>query len=425
MTERLALKSFRLKNFKSVRDSGEVEFTPLTVFIGNNGAGKSSLIEGLETFQTLVDQGLDAAMNRWRGYENIRNRGVVRQLETDDEQIPEDEDDIYQETDYVSEFGYADEDEEADDAEERRKELNPIEFYFSREVSDGLMEHTTVVNSSPNGDELFIESEELSINGNPWMARYERGDAQLFVDSQEVFSLSDGDSIISTLRPRHQQARTFANAVLLWQFALLNPDAMVHPIPRTRTGKVVHLARDGSNIAEYLLDIRKMDQDAFDEIIETLQYVLPYASDLQPSLASELERTVYLQLSEQDYKLPGWLLSTGTLRILALLSLLRHPNPPPLIVIEEIENGLDPRTINLIVDELRDATESGLTQVIVTTHSPYLLDLVDLEQIVVVERENGEPTFFRPADNESLQEWTKSFTPGKLYTMSQLKRRRD
>lgn len=44
------LKSFQLKNFKAVRDSGMIEFTPLTAFIGNNGSGKSSLIEGLQTY---------------------------------------------------------------------------------------------------------------------------------------------------------------------------------------------------------------------------------------------------------------------------------------------------------------------------------------------------------------------------------------
>jgi predicted ATPase len=115
------------------------------------------------------------------------------------------------------------------------------------------------------------------------------------------------------------------------------------------------------------------------------------------------------------------LFSTGTLRILALLAVLRHPQPPPLIVIEEIENGLDPRTIHLIVDEIRNVVESGLSQVILTTHSPYLLDLLPLSQIVLVERDpKGQPIFTRPADQKSLDTWAEQFTPGKLYTMGRL-----
>src|SRR5580765_7661401 len=78
----LRLKSFRLKNFKAVRDSGEIEFTPLTVFIGNNGSGKSSIVEGLQTYQDIVTQGLDAAMNRWRGFEYIRNGAVKHSVTT-------------------------------------------------------------------------------------------------------------------------------------------------------------------------------------------------------------------------------------------------------------------------------------------------------------------------------------------------------
>ena len=72
MSNELALKSFRLKNFKAIRDSGVVKFTPLTVLIGDNGSGKSSLIEGMQTYQRIVTDGLDEAMNVWRGFENIR-----------------------------------------------------------------------------------------------------------------------------------------------------------------------------------------------------------------------------------------------------------------------------------------------------------------------------------------------------------------
>jgi predicted ATPase len=206
-----------------------------------------------------------------------------------------------------------------------------------------------------------------------------------------------------------------------WQFLFLSPDTMGQPVPQQRATERVRLVRTGANIAEYLNDIRERDQDAFNGILESLRYVLPFATDLQPALTSELERAFYLKLKEEDFEVPGWLLSTGTLRILALLACLRHPNPPPLLVVEEIENGLDPRTLHLIVEEIRAAITAGTTQVIATTHSPYLLDLLDLSHIVVVERENGQPTFRRP-NEEDLAAWTKSFSPGRLYTMGRLTR---
>ena len=69
----------------------------------------------------------------------------------------------------------------------------------------------------------------------------------------------------------------------------------------------------------------------------------------------------------------------------------------------------------------RQAITAGTTQVILTTHSPYLLDLLDLSHIVVVEREEGQPVFRRP-DAEQLSDWSKSFSPGRLYTMGRLTR---
>jgi predicted ATPase len=134
-----------------------------------------------------------------------------------------------------------------------------------------------------------------------------------------------------------------------------------------------------------------------------------------------LQRTVYLEMTEGNFKLPGWMLSTGTIRVLAIIALLRHPEPPPLIFIEELENGLDPRTLNLVVEEIRRSVQLERTQVIITTHSPYLLDLLSLSQIVVVERVNGQPVFTRPADHPSLEAWLEKFSPGQLYTMGRLR----
>lgn len=61
------LQTVRVRNFKAIVDSRTLRFGPLTVFIGNNGSGKSSVIEALETYQAIVTDGLDVAMQRWRG----------------------------------------------------------------------------------------------------------------------------------------------------------------------------------------------------------------------------------------------------------------------------------------------------------------------------------------------------------------------
>ena len=74
MKSKLSLSSFCLKYFKAIQNSKTIRFTPLTVFIGNNGSGKSSIVEAMETFQSIVLSGLDEAMIPWYGFEYIWNK---------------------------------------------------------------------------------------------------------------------------------------------------------------------------------------------------------------------------------------------------------------------------------------------------------------------------------------------------------------
>lgn len=392
----LRLQSFRLKNFKAVRDSGVIQFTPLTVFIGNNGSGKSSILEGIRTFQDVTGQDLEEVMQGWHGYENIWHKGVSHNLLSP---------------------------EKISDAREHYSE--PISFELGGRYKRGSYRAKMEIGLGLDGKELFILHEEAAVGRAFKITRDAHGRVKLTgtpppefgsIKFQKDAHIDDGVSIIGEIP-------YLTEIVLDWQFLNLDPGAMGEPAPQYRTKGKAELLQDGANIAEYLQEIRDTDQLAFQGIVETLQYVLPYVRDLQPKLISALDRTSILQMTEAEFQVPGWLLSTGTLRFLGILALLRHPTPPPLIIIEELENGLDPRTLSLVIDEMRTALEAGKTQIIATTHSPYLLDLLHLSQIILVERVDGQPKFIRPADQESLQEWSKKFSPGQLYTMDLLSRK--
>ena len=359
----LALSSFRVKNFKAVRNSGLIKLTPLTAFIGQNGSGKSSLVEALETVQTLTLQGLDQAMVPWHGFEYIHNQAKSK-------------------------------------ARSRSNSAGPMSFYFRGRLD------------TPFKARIKVSADE----------QYDRIAVTAYQMSTSSAKLQDSSNYITEEGIIDPSLKKFVSP---WQFLRLDPQSMTEPLPQRRAVKSVRLDTTGANIAEYLLSIRDLDIAAFDGIIETLKVVLPYARDLRPVVTSELDRKVYLTLAENniDIKLPSWLLSTGTLRVLALLAILRHPEPPPLVVIEEIENGLDPRTIQLLVEEMRYFVESGQGQIIITTHSPYFLDLLTLSQIVLVERnDEGAPQFIRPDSQKALEKWGSKFAPGKLYTMGALNR---
>ncbi len=130
--------------------------------------------------------------------------------------------------------------------------------------------------------------------------------------------------------------------------------------------------------------------------------------------------TVTLFLEEADNReIPATRLSDGTLRYLCLLSVLLHPEPPPLIVIEEPELGLHPDLLPTLADLLIAASDRS--QLIVTTHSDVLVDaLTDTpESIVVCEKHDGQ-TEMRRLDKDDLTKWLKDYTLGNLWSSGQL-----
>jgi predicted ATPase len=129
---------------------------------------------------------------------------------------------------------------------------------------------------------------------------------------------------------------------------------------------------------------------------------------------------VFLFLEESGGReIPATRLSDGTLRYLCLLAILLHPEPPPLIAIEEPELGLHPDVIPHVAELLVQA--SARTQLVVTTHSRMLVDALsdNPSSVVVCEKHDGESRFMRLAE-EPLKAWLEKYTLGNLWSMGEL-----
>ncbi|MCA9273331.1 MAG: AAA family ATPase [Phycisphaerales bacterium] len=373
------LKSIQIKHFKAVGDSGRLPLTPLTAFIGNNGSGKSSIIEALQSLQRLVTEGLDPAMQAFKGLEHLRNKASA--LKTQRRKVMD-----------------------------PKPEYRPVEFRLSgtwKPDSRGRgksiqFRSLTQIADRENHNQYVLERDDVTILG------------------MGPFGTSSVKSLSSHTIPV-DLARVAGPFIKRWQFLQLEPTGMGEPSATRRAKSQFLLDPDGSNLADYLWhlvnDYGKKGTQAWDGIVEALQFVLPYAERVDSAQTIELERRSYLQLAERGFQIPGWMLSTGTVRVLALLAVFRHPDPPPLICIEEVENGLDPRTLRLVVNEIQSLIESKRSQVILTTHSPYLLDMLPLSSVVMTQRTPKGVTFSRPADNKVVKNWADDFAPGQLYMM--------
>ena len=119
------------------------------------------------------------------------------------------------------------------------------------------------------------------------------------------------------------------------------------------------------------------------------------------------------------YNVPATRLSDGSLRYLCLLAVLCHPNPAPIICIEEPEIGLHPDVIPEVADLLVKA--SLRSQIFVTTHSDILVDaLTDTPESVIVCEKSEEGTQLRRLDAAALKSWLEEYRLGELWTQGEI-----
>ena len=399
------IKKISIVNFKAIKDCLNLPLQPFTAFIGNNGSGKSSVMEAMRTIHLCLTKNIEEAFSIWGGLDKVRNYHAL------------------QEEASVSQFGF-------------KQKHQPITFWLEAELNGKKYEYQVSFNLSLNDDFYIVENEELHCNGQVMFATNaidNNGNSfcQLYVaaDSAKEFthksntlllSLSDGNPHLL-----HEDVSAFREYVMNWQFLYMNAHEMGKPVMQNRLQKNIRLDYDGRNIAEYILWIRAQGQEYLNSIVQKMIFVLPYIKQIQPNIQETFNREVELLLHETHDKskpLPGWLLSSGTLRILALLSLFDTPKPPSVLFVDEIENGLDPRTIGLLLNEIRNETTAGKMQVVITTHSPYLLDLLPIESIIATDKRVDYCNYHIPATEERLKVWIDKFTPGRLFTTGKFSR---
>ena len=392
----MLIKSLHLKNILSFKDT-ELDLQPLNVLIGANGSGKSNLIDVIALLQAVPGD-LPAF---------FRRNGPINDW-------------VWNGSQPSSEEGFG------------LPEIEAIlaDFRYLRESFNYRLGFA-VFNTS---DHYNIHSEKLEIISEPPKERrtvleWDRVFGMIsnvdFGGSEEAHRtplssnlIRQGRSVLAEFRDpvNHPVATRIAGrmaAIKSYRSWQVGRDSPVRSPQRT-DGDPNFLAEDFSNLALVVNDLlsRRLEP-SLDSYLK--RFYESYES-LHPRIFGN---TIELIVNETctSSTLPASRLSDGTIRFIALLAILCHPEPPPLICIEEPEIAMHPDSQDLVVELLRKASER--TQLIVTTHSPWLIDRLSAtpDCVVVCERDRhpADGTKFKRFTRKDLDDWLEDQPLGEVW----------
>jgi predicted ATPase len=246
----------------------------------------------------------------------------------------------------------------------------------------------------------------LNVAGHPRSLKREEVDTQRSILSQR----QDPDQYpeVTYLGRFFAGFRLYRN----WQFG---PDSEVRDLYGAGQ-KNDFLEEDGSNLGLMLNKLRA-DSVAKAELLRHLKMFYEGAEDILTPIQGGM---VDLRVEEANgVTIPASRLSDGTLRWLSLLTILLHPDPPPLVCIEEPELGLHPDMIQPLAKLLLSASER--MQLVVTTHSDDLIDQMsgNPAAIIICEKHSGS-SVFRHLDADQLSEWLERYRLGQLWRTGEI-----
>jgi predicted ATPase len=389
----MRLVDLRISHYKSLSEIALTEIQPITVLVGCNGAGKSNVTDALRFLRDAISQGLDHAVSTRGGI------GLIRQYSpTKPFQISFD-------------FGFA---EKSDPSKVTRYQLTLTSlregnFRVERERCEWFGP-TDFGFDIESGDLLEYDFEQMVSERN-----YE-GRVSLKVAGRLVGLenerpippdvLAIGERItwpeIGHINFGSKALRDF---ILDFRFSAIFPNTLRHPSPPD-TDPI--LKENGANWASILRNLKKTSRgkQAWEQVREMMQVVMPQLEDITTQAVGGfiLSRFKVREASGEAHFFDPSQISDGSLRILGILLALYQTPHPSLMVIEEPEQTVNPALLALLADAFREVSER--TQLLITSHSPHLIDCFEPENIQVVTMQNGETRLspIRASQREAVKE---------------------
>ena len=374
------IQGFRIKNYRLLKDValGSIlapaistdesiavlkqgsPLTPITVVIGRNGYGKSTLCDALGFIVHCLKSDAEQACTSRGGFDKIASEGSDRLIEF---QIR------YENLLYTLCIA---------------ADAYNAPFVFAETLSH--VEHHFATTSSVN---FFVKSGE----GTVLSPRLGKTENIRLVDKRRLVlstlgNLSDYPDIVAF--------REFLDS---WYLCYFTPEAAR---VSSHVGQQKHLSRNGSNLANV---IQYWEHEHKGRLDDMLSRVLGKILGIRKIETHQTEdgRLLLRFFEQMEKPFYATQMSDGTLKLVAYLLLLGDPQPPPLICFEEPENGLYHRLLGAFVEEIRrHAEKSGGAQFFITTHQPYFVDALNPHEVWILDKGSDAFATVRRASDDPL-----------------------
>jgi predicted ATPase len=381
------LEGLQIQNFRALRnvtmgktfDNGAAPLPRLMAVIGANGTGKSTLMDVLGFLGDCLQEGVEAACDKPHrgGFEALRTRGTTGPMK------------------FEVRFRYS-------------TEARPISY--SLHIDEDRRGRATVVyerlrqrRSGQSNGQPYSFLEITNGEGTVWAgestksAEGTRRD-EIRMSDRQVLGISTLGTLVD-----HPRIAAFRDFLSGWYLSYFVPQLAREQPP---TGADPHLDRTGKNLARYVQFVERENPDGFRQMLKRIAPKIPGILSIKPVPAPDKRLLLSFQSSGFDEPFFQQDMSDGTLKMLAYLLLMEDPNPPPLVGIEEPENGLHHQLLASLAMEFKEfARKSRGPQVLITTHAPAFVDALTPDEVWILDKsEDGCSWLTHAADIQGVRQ---------------------
>ena len=345
------IESLRIENYRVLRNIELTHLKPLSVFLGPNGSGKSTLFDVFAFLAECFTDGLRRALDKREGFKELRTRGCD----------------------------------------------GPIEFELKYREEPGTPIITYHLSINENAEGPFVETEWMQwrrgsrgkhvrfLNFHHGKGSVIPGETPDKMDTPIDEQLDDPTTIAASMfgqSAHHPRVSAFRRFITDWYLSDLSTDATRQA---TNDGAQKRLSPTGDNLPNVIQYLQERYPERLEKIISSLSNQVPRLEKVDTELTMSGRRLLKIKDAPFEQPILAKFASDGILKLLSYLTLFHNPQPPQLIGIEEPENYLHPRLLTGLVGEFLEVLM--FSQLIITTHSPRLVNELRAEEVWVLYRD--------------------------------------